>query len=130
MAGAHLHYLQPEYSKEYDLMKPIKPEEVRDVLEANPHIEVVYLTNPTYDGFCFNVKKMREAIGNDKIFIIDEAHGAHFYFNTEFPNSAMLGGADVAITSVHKTLGGYSATALLNVSPSSRLDPHKIKTAY
>lgn len=49
------------------------------------------------------------------MLIVDEAHGAHFYFSNELPEGALQGGADAAVTSVHKTLGGMSGTALLNV---------------
>jgi len=88
----------------------------------------VYLTNPTYDGLCFNVEDMKKACG-DRIFIVDEAHGAHFYFSKDkrFPLSALKSGVDAAITSVHKTLGGISGTALINVAHGSKMDVHRIK---
>ena len=61
------------------MMLPIKPEQVQACLNDYPEIQVVYLTNPTYDGLCFNVVEMKKACG-DRLFIVDEAHGAHFYF--------------------------------------------------
>jgi hypothetical protein len=30
-----------------------------------------------------NYKEIREVIGNDRILIIDEAHGSHLYFNKD-----------------------------------------------
>jgi arginine/lysine/ornithine decarboxylase len=42
------------------------------------------------------------------------------------PNGALQGGADGAVTSIHKTLGGFSGTALLNIA-SDKLDFKKIK---
>ena len=116
LAGARTYYVQPEYDSEFDVLLPIRPKQVEEVLATHPEIEAVYLTTPTYDGLCFSVSKMRTACGDNRILIIDEAHGAHFYFSNTCPDAAMEGGADAAITSVHKTLGGISGTALLNVN--------------
>ena len=44
---------------------------------------------------------------------VDEAHGAHFPFSTYFPDSALSCGADVTVTSLHKTLPALTQTALL-----------------
>jgi len=64
------------------------------------------------------------------LLIVDEAHGAHFYFNKEMPVGALKGGADVTVSSVHKTLGALSASALINVSKNSRLPASKVKDSY
>jgi arginine/lysine/ornithine decarboxylase len=73
---------------------------------------------------------MKQVCG-DRLFIVDEAHGAHFYFSKEkesvFPKPALIGCADAAVTSIHKTLGGISGTAFINVSNESRLDIKKLK---
>jgi arginine decarboxylase len=49
---------------------------------------VVYLTNPTYDGLYFDVPEMKKVCG-ERIFIVDEAHGAHFYFSEKLPAGAL-----------------------------------------
>lgn len=65
-----------------------------------------------------------------QLLIVDEAHGAHFYFNKTMPVGALKGGADATVCSVHKTLGALSASALINVSKNSRLPAAKVKDAY
>jgi lysine decarboxylase len=45
--------------------------------------------------------------------IIDSAWGGHLGFNPQFPEHVLQMGADALITSVHKALPGYSASALL-----------------
>jgi len=45
--------------------------------------------------------------------LLTAAWGAHFGFNSNLPQHALQMGADALITSVHKTLPGYSASALL-----------------
>jgi arginine/lysine/ornithine decarboxylase len=46
------------------------------------------------------------------------------------PLGALKGGADVTVSSVHKTLGALSASALINVSTNSRLAASKVRDAY
>jgi arginine/lysine/ornithine decarboxylase len=46
------------------------------------------------------------------------------------PTSALRGGADATVCSVHKTLGAITASALINVNKHSRLSPLKVKDAY
>jgi lysine decarboxylase len=45
--------------------------------------------------------------------IIDAAWGAHFGFHPDLPAHALQMGADALVSSVHKALPGYSASALL-----------------
>jgi arginine decarboxylase len=46
------------------------------------------------------------------------------------PTSAIKGGADATVSSVHKTLGALSASALINVSKTSRLPASKVLDSY
>ncbi len=46
------------------------------------------------------------------------------------PVGALKGGADVTVSSVHKTLGALVGSALINVSKNSRLSTSKVKDAY
>jgi arginine decarboxylase len=80
----------------------------------------VYLTSPNMEGLIANYQEIRKVL-KDTLLIVDEAHGAHSYFSTQMPESALKGGADVMISSVHKTLGAMTATALINVSKTSRI---------
>ena len=47
--------------------------------------------------------------------IVDEAHGAHLPFDTRFPKSALVSGADIVIQSMHKTLPSFTQTALIHM---------------
>ena len=44
--------------------------------------------------------------------IIDAAWGGHFGFHPAFPKNPMKMGADAFVTSIHKALPGYSASAI------------------
>lgn len=72
------------------------------------------------EGLVANYEEIRKVLG-DTLLIVDEAHGAHTYFSSLMPDSALKSGADVMISSVHKTLGALSASAIINVARNSRL---------
>lgn len=46
------------------------------------------------------------------------------------PPGAIPSGVDVVTNSVHKSLGGLNATALIHVSPNSRISAQVVKDAY
>lgn len=111
-------------------MLPISPAQVQQILLEHPEIEAVYLTNPTYEGLCFDLPAMKAAVGG-RLFIVDEAHGAHFYFSSDCPQGALENGcADAAVTSLHKMLGTIYGTAMVNVGTTGKLDLEKVKMVH
>jgi glycine/serine hydroxymethyltransferase len=46
--------------------------------------------------------------------IVDEAHGAHLAFHTDFPATSLSQGADLVIQSTHKMLSGLTQSAMLH----------------
>jgi len=123
--------LQPEYNSDYDMYMPVTQQQVEEALANDPEIGVVYLTSPNMEGLVADYPAIRQACqpGN-VLLIVDEAHGAHFYFNKSMPVGALKSGADATVCSVHKTLGALSASALINVSINSRLPASKVQDAY
>lgn len=81
------------------------------------------------EGLIADYAAIRQVCQN-VLLIVDEAHGAHSYFSKSMPVGALKGGADVTVSSVHKTLGALSASALINVGKNSRLPASKVKDAY
>jgi lysine decarboxylase len=89
---------------------PVK--ELERVLDQKPI--ALLLTEPSYLGTLSELEALiSKAHSRDIPVIIDAAWGAHFGFNSNLPQHALQMGADALITSVHKTLPGYSASALL-----------------
>ena len=110
-------YLYPEYIEEYGINGGISPEAVEKLLEEEADIEAVMITSPTYEGIVSDVEKIAKIVHSRNIpLIVDEAHGAHFYFNEKFPKGAIQCGADIVINSVHKTLPSLTQTALLHIN--------------
>ena len=90
----------------------------------------MYLTNPTYEGLWFDVPKMKEVVGH-RLFIVDEAHGAHFYFSNECPQGALENNcADAAVTSLHKMLGTFYGTAIINVGKTGKVDKETVRMMH
>jgi arginine/lysine/ornithine decarboxylase len=119
----------PTYDSDYDMFLPMTAHQVQEALEADPDIGAVYLTSPNMEGLVADYAAIRQ-VCKHVLLIVDEAHGAHFYFSKQTPLGALKSGADAAVCSVHKTLGALSASALINVSKNSRLSASKVKDAY
>jgi lysine decarboxylase len=74
----------------------------------------VLLTEPGYLGTLSDLPTLiKDAHAQSVPVILDAAWGGHFGFHPELPQHALQLGADALITSVHKALPGYSASALL-----------------
>ena len=117
LTGATAYYLYPK--KCFNIACGIDYEEL-DKLLAIDDVKAVFITNPNYEGFCLDIKKICEMTHNHKkILIVDEAHGSHFIFHKKFPESALKSGADIVINSLHKTLPCLTQSAVLHVNNGS-----------
>jgi lysine decarboxylase len=86
--------------------------EFERVASQNPI--ALLLTEPGYLGAISDLGPLISAAHKKSIpVIIDAAWGGHFGFSKLTPQHVMQLGADALITSVHKALPGYSASALL-----------------
>jgi lysine decarboxylase len=86
--------------------------ELEKALTQNPI--AVLLTEPGYLGTLSDLKPLIDAAHAKSIpVIVDAAWGGHFGFHPDLPAHVISQGADALITSVHKALPGYSASALL-----------------
>lgn len=128
-------YIYPETDKEYDINVGIKAWQVEEVLKnadlyydsSTKPIKGMILTSPTYEGLTSEIKEIAKCLHEkEMILIVDEAHGAHFGFHEDFPQSAVGQGADLVIQSLHKTLPSMTQTALLHRC-SDRVDAEDIQ---
>ena len=76
------------------------------------------LTNPSYDGFYSDLSLLKSLA---LPLIIDEAHGAHYYFTDDLPQGALKTAGDIVIHSLHKTLGALTQSALAHISIDSKI---------
>ena len=112
LAGLEPLWLTPEIDKATGIPLGIPVGELERVLSEKPI--ALLLTEPGYLGTLSDIRSLVElAHAHSMPVIIDAAWGGHFGFHEGLPAHALQMGADALITSVHKALPGYSASALL-----------------
>lgn len=120
-------YIYPGFCGNTELNGPICSEQIREALREHADIQAVVITSPTYDGVVSDIEQIATAVHEMNIpLIVDEAHGAHFGFDSYFPENANKKGADVVIHSLHKTLPSLTQTALIHIN-GSLADRRKIR---
>jgi arginine/lysine/ornithine decarboxylase len=101
----------------------INLEHFLEILDKNKDAKGIIITYPNYYGICSNlefiIEKAREY--NMKI-LVDCAHGSHFGVHEKLPKSPVKMGADMVVTSAHKTLSSLTQTAYLHVNNKEDLD--------
>lgn len=115
LSGAEPTYILPRFHPEYGINAGISAESVEATLCNTPDAKLVVITSPTYEGIVSDIEQIAKICHNHgAILIVDSAHGAHFGF-ADFPKSAVSCGADIVISSLHKTLSGLTQTAICHV---------------
>jgi lysine decarboxylase len=112
LAGLEPLWLTPEIDSATGVPIGIPVSELERVLSEKPI--ALLLTEPGYLGTLSDISALvTRAHSQSMPVIIDAAWGGHFGFHKEMPAHVLQMGADALITSVHKALPGYSASALL-----------------
>ena len=131
--AAYLRHLDIEYLPvkmipEFGIFDGYSGENVEEALEkSEKKIEAVFITTPTYEGICSDVKAISEVCHKRGIpLIVDAAHGAHFGLAKDIPDSAVHQGADIVINSLHKTLPAMTQTAIIHIQ-GSLVDASRLK---
>jgi arginine/lysine/ornithine decarboxylase len=114
ICGAVPVYINPGLNKRLGIPLGMMVEDVKRAIKENPGAKAVFLNNPTYYGICSNLREITAlAHTHGMLVLVDEAHGAHFYFGDGFPIPAMAVGADMAAVSMHKTGGSLTQSSFL-----------------
>ena len=112
LAGLEPLWLTPDIDSATGIPLGIPISELERVLSEKPI--ALLLTEPGYLGTLSDIGALVTlAHSHSMPVIIDAAWGGHFGFHKEMPAHVLQMGADALITSVHKALPGYSASALL-----------------
>ena len=112
LTGLEPLWMTPEIDEATGVPMGIPLSELERVLPQQP--VAVLLTEPGYLGTISDLPALIAKAHEHSIpVVIDAAWGGHFGFSSQLPKHALQLGADALITSVHKALPGYSASALL-----------------
>lgn len=125
LAGLEPIWMNPEIDGATGVPIGIGIAELERALAEEPI--AVLLTEPGYLGTISDLPVLIKAAHNKNVPVIfDAAWGGHFGFHPKLPKHAFQLGADALITSTHKALPGYSASALLlartNLLSAERLE--------
>ncbi len=112
LAGLEPIWMSPDIDDATGVPIGISSTELSRALSENPI--AVLLTEPGYLGTLSDLPALISLAHQKQVpVILDAAWGGHFGFHPALPRHALQLGADALITSVHKALPGYSASALL-----------------
>ncbi|MCK5848622.1 MAG: aminotransferase class V-fold PLP-dependent enzyme [Caldisericia bacterium] len=121
-------WMKPELVYGTLIATGISSQTLKKAILENPDAKAVLLTSPNYLGM---TQDMQELIciahENNLIVLVDEAHGAHFHFNSNLPSSSVDLGADIVTQSTHKNLPALTQTALLHTN-GTRFEIQRLKT--
>jgi lysine decarboxylase len=112
LAGLEPIWLTPQIDSATGVPTGISVNEFEKIIGEKPI--ALLLTEPGYLGTLSDLEALINKAHSHSIpVIVDAAWGGHFGFSDSTPKHCLALGADALITSVHKTLPGYSASALL-----------------
>ncbi len=98
------------------------PQTVRRALAAHPDAKAVFVGDPSYVGTVGDVAGLADAAHEHGVpLVVDAAWSAHFGFHPALPPHPLQLGADVMVTSAHKTLPAWSQAALV-LARAGRVD--------
>lgn len=114
LSGASPVYIMPKLDAELEIANQPTVEAYIQAMHRYPTAKAVFVINPTYFGAVGDLKRIvKEAHARGMAVLVDEAHGAHYYFDKNGPISAMDAGADLSSVSFHKTGGSLTQSSIL-----------------
>jgi len=125
--GAKPIYVMPEIDLCRGIAMGISPLVIERAIINNPKVKAVLLAHPNFYGLCSDIECIAKIVKKyNKIFIVDEACGAHFKFHEGLPISGIDAGADIVIHGTHKNLPALTQSGMIHINTDS-IDMDKLK---
>jgi lysine decarboxylase len=126
LAGLVPVWVRPEVDHSTGLPLGVAAETVRRALAAHPQARAVFVGDPSYVGTIGDVARQADAAHEHGVpLVVDAAWAPHFGFHPDLPRHPLQLGADVMVTSAHKTLPAWSQAALV-LARTERIDPARL----
>ncbi|MGI5239155.1 aminotransferase class I/II-fold pyridoxal phosphate-dependent enzyme [Dactylosporangium sp. CA-139066] len=126
LAGLTPVWVRPEVDPVTGLPLGVAPATVRRALTANPDARAVFVGDPSYVGTVGDIAGLADAAHEFGVpLVVDAAWAAHFGFHPALPRHPLQLGADVMVTSAHKTLPAWSQAALV-LARTDRVDAARL----
>jgi len=114
-SGAQPIFYLPEVDETLRMTLNVTAEASREAIDRHPEAKILFLTSPNYYGVCADLERIIPyAHEKGLVVLVDEAHGPHLKFHPKLPISAMEAGADMAVQSTHKIIGGMTQASMLH----------------
>ena len=128
LGGARPVYIDPEIESGWGLHGGIDPKQAEKMFEENPDCRGLMVVSPSYYGVTSDIRSLSEVCHrHGAVLLVDEAHGAHCYFNDSLPEGALSQGADIVVQSIHKVAGSLTQSSMIHVK--SRLVDRRLLEA-
>ncbi|XFA98968.1 aminotransferase class I/II-fold pyridoxal phosphate-dependent enzyme [Candidatus Izemoplasma sp. B36] len=129
LSGAVPIFVKPNIDKNLGIANDMSYESVEEAINEHPDAKAVFIINPTYFGVISDIVKITElAHKHDMVVVVDEAHGAQFYFSDKLPISAMEAGCDLTAISMHKTAGSFTQSSAI-LCKGDRVDHKRLRAS-
>lgn len=83
------------------------------LLNENPEVKGLIITNPTYQGIAVKLEPFRRRLGQRRM-VVDEAHGGHLSW-CGHPGFDAADSADLWVQGTHKLFGALTQTGMLHL---------------
>lgn len=129
LSGIEPVFISPGNNEEFGISTAILTESLTKAIADNEGIKGLVLTSPSYFGVSPDLQAISDICKKNGIrLLVDEAHGSHFYFGDDLPNTAMDCGATASVCSFHKTLPSLTQSSVINLGKgASEEDRERIR---
>lgn len=124
IAGLNPVFIETEFLPDWGIPGGIKWSDLQTKIKKHPDSKGLLITNPTYQGIADRIRNYRELI-NDRILIVDEAHGGHLEWS-EITGYNAYEDADLWVHGAHKIMGSFTQTGMLHLK-GARIEPERIR---
>ena len=109
-------WIRPEINPHTGLPEYLPSSRLAETLAAHPDAKAVLIGEPSYVGTMSNIPRLSKVCHEYGIpLVVDAAWAAHYGFHPELPEHPLAEGADIVVTSAHKTLPSYSQASFVLV---------------
>ena len=116
-AGVVPIWIRPEINPATGLPEYLPSTRLAETLAAHPDAKAVLIGEPSYVGTMSNIPRLAKVTHEYGIpLVVDAAWAAHYGFHPELPGHPLSEGADIVVTSAHKTLPSYSQASFVLVN--------------
>ncbi len=102
------------FNERFEALLPPTAKDVASAFRKTPNASMVVITSPTYEGVVADIPAIAKTVhAHGALLVVDQAWAAHFGFHPDVPRCALHDGANIVITSTHKTGGSLQQTGVI-----------------